>query len=374
MQYTVSAVGDRRTMNDFLGLPLSIYHHNDQWVAPIVSEVRRILNAARNPYFKEASIDLLMCYADGRPVARMALVANRKHWEMFDEKPAFFGFFECVNDRAAARSLFEHAAAIARARGAQTLEGPFNPNHYSELGMQMDHFDTPPAFFQPFNPEYYPYLMDEAGFQESKTIHTRKNSHVSEYILRRYGVVSSPVSGGPYTIRSFHMNDFDAELERVRVVCNDAFSSNWHFLPLSRSEYSFSAEFLNLVTRPGLVTIVEHEGEPVGVLECVLDVNPLLKKFNGRVGPIKLCRYQYEKNKIRSLIVFAVGIKKAYQGTRVYKLLLDSLCAQAVSCDSVETTWMSDDNLLALRAANHLGLERDKEFVIFRKNVNGQSS
>ena len=57
-------------------------------------------------------------------------------------------------------------------------------------------------------------------------------------------------------------------------------------------------------------------------------------------------------------------------------LVTTILCthAQAASYDSVETTWMSEDNLLALRAASHLGLERDKEFAIFRKNVNGQSS
>jgi hypothetical protein len=374
MQYTVAAVGSRRTMNDFLRLPSSIYQRDEQWVAPIRSEVRRILNEAGNPYFRDASLDMLVCYADGRPVARTAIVINREHWEMFDERPAFFGFFESINDCTAVRCLFEHAAAIARARGAQALEGPFNPNHYSELGMQVNYFDTPPAFFQPFNPEYYPGLMAEAGFHASKTLHTRKNARVREYILGRYGVIPPPIASGPFTIRSFHMNDFDAELERVRVVCNDAFASNWHFLPLSRSEYLFSAEFLNLVTRPELITIVEHEGEPVGVLECVLDVKPLLKKFNGRVGPMKFIRYQHEKKNIRSIIIFAVGIKRAYQGTRVFKLLLDSLCAQAIAYDSVETTWMTDENQLALGAAKRLGLERDKEFVILRKTLNGQAS
>lgn len=374
MQYTVSTVGDRRTMNDFLRLPLSIYEHDARWVAPISSEVHRTLDVTKNPYFRDASLDLLVCYADGRPVARTALVANRKHWKKFEERPAFFGFLESVNDSEAVRCLFERATAIARDRGAQFLEGPFNPNHYSELGLQVNRFDTPPAFFQSFNPEYYPGLLDDAGFRVSKTIHTRKNTRVREYILRRYGSVPQPVNSGPYTIRSFRMDDFEAELDRVREVFNDAFASNWHFLPLTKSEYLFSAQFLNLVTRPELITIAEHEGEPVGVLECVLDVNPLLKKLNGRVGPIKYLRYQYERKHVRSLIVFAVGIKRAHQGTRVYKLLLDSLCAQAVAYDSLETTWISDDNPLALRAASHLGLERDKEFVIFRKNVNGQSS
>jgi hypothetical protein len=374
VQYAVTTVRNRRTLNDFLRLPFTLYRGDERWIAPLASEVSRTLDAARNPYFGDASLDLLVCYADGRPVARTALVANRKHWEKFGERAAFFGFFESVNDRVAVRSLFELAEVVALARGAQYLEGPFNPNHYSELGLQVSRFGTPPAFFQPYNPEYYAGLLDAAGFRSTKTIHTRKNTHIREYIRQRYGTVSQPASSGTYSVRSFRMDHFEADLERVREVFNDAFSSNWHFLPLTSAEYVFSAKFLNLVTRPELITLVEHEGRPVGVLECVLDINPLLKRLNGSIGPMKYLRYLYDKNDVRSLIIYAVGIKRAYQGTRVYKLLLDSLCAQANAYDSLETTWMSEDNHLALRAADHLGLERDKEFAIYQRDLHPQHS
>ena len=224
--------------------------------------------------------------------------------------------------------------------------------------------------------EYKPQvsLLDAAGFRSGKTIHTRKNTHIREYILQRYGTVPQPVNSGAYSVRSFRIDDFEAELERVREIFNDAFSSNWHFLPLTSAEYVFSAKFLNLVTRPELITFVEHEGKPVGVLECVLDINPLLKRLRGSIGPIKYFRYLHDKKDVRSLIIYAVGIKKAFQGTRVYKLLLDSLCAQATAYDSLETTWMSEDNLLALRAAEHLGLERDKEFTIYQRDLHPQQS
>lgn len=369
MEYTVKTVGDRRTMNDFLRLPFDIYRHDPNWVAPITSEVRRTLDAVRNPYFAETSLDLLVGYADGWPVARTALVVNPKHWQKFGEKVAFFGFFESVSDSKAVRCLFRAAEEICRARGVRFLEGPFNPNHYSELGLQVSRFGTGPAFFQSYNPEHYPQLLEAEGFSACKTVHTRKNARIREYVLQRYGVVTGQSSSGEYTVRSFRVNDFEADLERIREVFNDAFSSNWHFLPLTLKEYLFSAKFLNLVTFPELITIVEHAGEPVGVLECVLDINPLLRRLNGRVGPIKYLRYLHARKGIHSLIIYAVGIKKAYQGTRVYKLLLDALCSQVIDYDTLETTWVSEDNLLALRAAGHLGLERDKEFAIYRKTV-----
>jgi len=371
MHYTVRTVCDRRTMKDFLRLPSEIYRGDPFWVQPITSEVQRILDGERNPYFTEASVRLYVCYAGDRPVVRTAIILNPSHWEKFGERAAFFGFFEGMNDSEAVRCLFHEAEEVIKNLGVTSLEGPFNPNHYSELGVQIDRFGTPPTFFQAYNPPFYPALLDAAGFCRIKTLHTRKNEHIREFVLDRYGNDFAACGSAGYTVRSFKMNDFEADLERIREVFNDAFSSNWHFLPLTREEYLFSAKFLNLVTFPELITIVELKGEPVGVLECVLDINPLMKRLNGKVGPIKFLNFLRARKRIRNLIIYAVAIKKAFQGTRVYKLLLDSMCSLALDYDTLETTWMSDENLLALRAAEHLGLQRDKEFSIYRKVLDG---
>jgi hypothetical protein len=354
-------------MRDFLRLPTEIYHGDPSWVPPLSSEVRRTLDEERNPYFTKASVRLYVCYADDRPVARTAIVLNPEHWEKFGERVAFFGFFESMNDSEAVHFLFNEVEEAAENRGVTLLEGPFNPNHYSELGIQVDRFGTPPAFFQTYNPPFYPALLEAAGFCRIKTLHTRKNEHIREFVQEHYGNDFATCGSAGYTVRSFNMNDFEAELERIREVFNDAFYSNWHFLPLTREEYLFSAKFLNLVTFPELITIVELEGEPVGVLECVLDINPLLKRLSGKAGPIKYLNFLRARKQIRNLIIYAVGIKKAFQGTRVYKLLLDSMCSLALDYDTLETTWMSDENLLASRAAEHLGLQRYKEFSIYGK-------
>jgi hypothetical protein len=187
--------------------------------------------------------------------------------------------------------------------------------------------------------------------------------------MQRYGEGVPRDHSGDYTLRPFNNRDFEGELERIREVFNDAFSENWHFLPLGREEYLFAAKYMNLVTTPDLVFLVEHRGSPVGVLECVPDINPLLKRLNGRIGPVKYLRYQRGRRKLQTLLIYAVGIKKAYQGTRVYKMLLDALIHVAGRYQILETTWMSPGNFLALRAAGHVGLEYDKEFVIYRKEI-----
>ena len=66
-------------MLDFLRLPYQIYKDDPHWVAPLSSEVRRVLDPRRNPYFEEASLELFVCYEGTVPVARAAVVINPRH-------------------------------------------------------------------------------------------------------------------------------------------------------------------------------------------------------------------------------------------------------------------------------------------------------
>lgn len=371
MTYSVSDVNHSRQFEDFLNLPFIIYRRDRNWVPPITSEVRRVLDDRLNPHFTNAQLKLFVCYKDGIAVSRIAVVINRLHHQRFGINSAFFGFFESIDDSDAVRVLIDEAESFCHSRGIVLLEGPFNPNHYSELGLQVTEFGTSPTFFQPYNPDYYRKLLEEAGFYISARLHTRKNESVREYILHRHRTINNAPKG--YTVRSLSMRNIEAELERLREVNNDAFSSNWHFLSLSKEEYTFSAKFLSAVTYPNLIRIVEHHGRPVGVLHCVLDINPLLKRMGGKLSLINYLKFIRDKKKIRKLIIYSVAIKKAYQRTIVYPLLLNAVCEIVLKhkFQILETTWMSEENISAIRVSEHLGLKPDKQFAIYEKSVKG---
>ena len=369
MSYRVETISNSRGMEDFIRLPFEIYRDDPNWVAPLNSEVRRILDQKRNPYFKQARLQLFICYKNNEVVARTSLVINPDHWEKFGKKPAFFGFFEPKQDKEAVHHLFNDVENYCQKAGAEYIEGPFNPNHYSELGLQIDRFDTKSVFFETYNPKYYSELLEEVGFKTVYQIHTRRNSDVANYVRQRYGEITSLSNNSEFDVRNFNPNDLKNELERIREVYNDAFSNNWHFLPVSRDEYLFSAKFLKLVTFPKLITIVEHHGKPVGVLQCVLDINPLLLPLRGKVGPIKYLKFMNGRKAIKDLVIYAIGIKKEYQRTQVFKLLLNSMCLIAQNYQALTTTWMSEDNLPAVRASEYLGLKPYKNFVIYGKSI-----
>lgn len=373
MSYSAERLSSPRQMKDFLRLPFQVYLHDKRWVAPINSEVCRTLDKQKNPYFAQAELELFVCYKDHAIACRTAIITNRLHQKTFGEKSSFFGFFESINDTEAVSRLFDEAEKYCAGKGIDSLEGPFNPNHYSELGLQVSHYGAPPAFFQPYNPGYYPNLLRAAGFRPSAVLQTMKNENIREYLRECYGTCPSPADADGYRVRSLSLNDLENELERIREVNNDAFSSNWHFLPLSREEYLFSAKFLKFVTRPELIKIVEHQGRPVGILHCVLDINPLLRKMRGRTDPVSRLRFLFGRRKIRTLIIFSVGIKKAYRHTPAYRLLFQEFRRTAQKYEVVMTTWLSKENAAVMGAAGHLGLKPDRQFAIYKKYLSRES-
>ncbi len=368
MQYAVVTVATRRQLKNFLALPERVYRGDPHWIAPLRPLVRHALDPRKNPYFAHASLRLFLCYRQGIASGRLAVVIDREQEKREGARIAFFGFFEALEDAEIARRLFGEAERYARAEGAVALEGPYNPNHYSEVGLQASHFEADPVFFQPHNPPYYAGLLAEAGYGVSMKLHTRCNPDLRAWLCGRGDGGSSPPREG-YTIRSFDMRHMERDLEAVRSVFNDAFAGNWRFVPVSREEYLFASSSLRLVTAPDLVKIVEYRGVPVGVLQCVLDVNPILKRLKGRIRLTELLLYPIRKRSIDRVIVFAVGIRKAHRCSAVIRMLHEAFAEIAHRYRAAEATWMYDDNRIAIREAEHSGMKKEKEYLIFRKEL-----
>ncbi len=373
MSYRVHIVRDGSALCDFLDLPERVYHNDPFWVAPLRSEVVRTLDARKNPYFRGGDVQKFVCYHGAQPVARAVSVVNPKHWAKFGEKAAFFGFFECMDDPRAAMALFEEIGSYCRQKGADSLEGPFNPNHYSELGLLVRNYSMP-VFFETYNPPYYAALLESAGFRPIYHMHTRVSADARSFMNAKPAKSMDKLLAGGYTVRNLRLLHVKADLERIREVYNDAFAGNWHFLPVSAAEYAFVSKGLFWVTKPGLICIVEHKGEPVGVVQFMFNVNPLLAPMRGRITPWSMLKFLWQRRQVREIVLYAVGIKKAYQKSKVLSLLYEAMHRIVQKYPTAYCTWTTDDNIAAIKAAESVGLEPYKWFTIFGKRLNDKES
>ena len=369
MSFSVKEITETVGMNDFLSIPSEIYRNDPNWVAPQLSEIMRILNPSLNPYFKNASLRIYVCYADGKPVCRSIMVINPLHWSKWKKKPAFFGFFESIDDSNAVKYLFDKIEADSREAGAEYLEGPFNPNHYSELGILIDNFNSVPAFFETYNPPYYPQLLNNAGFSELSILHTRHNNNIAATLSKNIRIADLPDENNGYTIRKFNIFRIHRDLEIMREINNEAFENNWYFLPLSREEYKFSAKFLFFVTIPGLILIVEYKGKPAGTIQCVLNFNRLIKPYEGRMKWWNLPGFLLKRKKLKELIIFTVGVKNEFRHSPVLAMIVKSTLKIFQNYSTLSTTWVSDQNKGVNHFSELLGMKPYKHFAIYSKHL-----
>jgi len=368
MSYRVVRVSTPDELKDFINLPFAIYKNDKNWVAPIKSELAKVLDTNKNPYFKFATLDLFNCYSEDKIISRISLSVNKNYCKKSRSNTAFFGFFESFKDPQAVQALFKVLFEFCLQRNIQRIEGPFNPNLYSEIGLLSNNFDLPPSFFQTYNPEYYHSLLKKNGFKLLEILHTRSNDSSDRFLNKNFPEPLQ-LEMDNYKVRSFDEKNKEEDLEILRDIFNDAFAENWHFTSVSREEYTFASKHLRLVTPPGLLQFVEYKGEPVAAVHFVLDINPLLKKFNGKKGIINYIRFLFKRKNIDKAIIFAVGVKKNFRNSRVIHLLFNVAVKVARKFKFLETTWMYDENKIIISLAEKLGLQRDKEFIIYFKNI-----
>jgi hypothetical protein len=368
MSFIVKEITIQEGIEDFLFIPSEIYRDDPNWIAPQHSELLRVLDPLKNPYFLNALLKIYVCFSDGKAVCRAVLVINHLYWSRWNKKAAFFGFFESINDSNAVRYLFEKMESDCRTEGAESLEGPFNPNHYSELGILVDNFNSAPVFFDTYNPSYYPSLLKETGFSESDLFHTRINADILTTLSNKYRTSHDTCLRGDITVRKFNILRLKRDLEILRNINNNAFESNRFFLPLSLKEYLFSAKYLFLVTSPALILIAEYKGQPVGAVQLVLNLNSLLKRYNGKIKWWNIPSILIKRRKLQELIIFSAGIIKEFRNKRVFALLLKSAIKIFRNYSSVSTTWIADENL-GINLGSLLEMRPGKHFAIISKQL-----
>src|SRR5664280_466280 len=314
MSFLVKEIITQDGLDDFLSVPQEIYRNDPNWIAPQQSEIRRVLDPVKNPYFLNASLKIYVCYFDGKPVCRSIMVINHLYYTKWNKKSAFF------------------------------------------------------VFFDTYNPSYYPELLKEVGFSQSNLFHTRINNDISAPLSKKYHTSHKDTFSKDITVRKFNIFRFRRDIAILRDINNDAFYNNKFFLPLSMKEYLFLAKYLFLVTRPELIMIAEYKGEPVGAAQFVINFNSLLKSYNGKIRLRHVPGLLWRRRNIKDLIIFTAGIKKEYRNKRVFALILRSAVKIFRKFSTIRTTWISDENL-GNSLASLLEMSTSKHFAIYSKRL-----
>jgi len=374
---SVETTEDRKAL---LSFPWTVYKDNPFWVPPIFSERMHFTDPEKNPFFQHAEAQFYMALRGEEIVGTIAVFTNHRHNEYQNENIAFFGFFEVLEDYEAAEQLFKTAEAWAIEKGHTALRGPAQWSTNDECGLLVDGFDDRPRILMTYNPSYYVEYIEKLGYKYARDLWAYQLG-VKEFMdiigERLDKLTTRILERKNITIRNLDMKKYAEEVNKVKLLYNNAWSQNWGFVPMTDPEFDQLADDLHDIIDPDLVFLAEKDGKTVGFSLTLPDLNePLHLAYPKPNTPewwtmAKLVWQWKIRRKVSWIRAFAMGVIPEYR-----KLGIDALfyfmTAQAAlkkGIKMVEMSWILDNNDLMNRPIIAMGGEVYKTYRYYEKDL-----
>ncbi|MFZ2095569.1 MAG: hypothetical protein WAV05_02915 [Anaerolineales bacterium] len=307
---------DRYRSQQFIDLPFKIYKNTTQWVPPLDSDNKLIFNQQRNPFYRHSHAAFFLAIsADGAAIGRLAMLNNQHYNDFNHERTAFFYLFECTHDFEAADGLFEAGFEWVTRQGLKKVIGPRGFSMLDGMGMLVHGFEHRPAFGIPYNPAYYPTLVESAGFIPQSNIVSGylstnmllpdKIHKVSELVKLRRGL-----SIARYKSRS----DLRHLVTKFKDLYNGMIEGTSGNIPITDDEAKSIADQLVWFANPRLIKVIMKDETPVGFLFAYPDISAAVQHTRGRIFPFGWIRLLTEMRRTEWVNINGAGILEDYRG------------------------------------------------------------
>jgi hypothetical protein len=313
---------------------------------------------------------ILLAHRGREIVGRIAGIIDHNYIEFHREKLGFFGFFESIPETKVAEALLSKIVGWLKEHGMEKMAGPMNPSTNDECGLLIEGLDSSPCLMMPYNPGYYPSLLEGFGLRKRMDLYAYLLEESSFFLDRLDRITERLNRKEPqFHVRPIDMRKFNEELKIVKEIYNQAWSKNWGFVPMTDEEINLTAKDLKPLVVSDLVLFAYWGKEPVGFSVAIPDYYVVLKHLNGKIGLLGALKFLYYSKKIRKIRVMLLGIKHAFQKKGVEGLLYVETFRNSIRKGYVraECSWILENNFLMQHGIEAMGGKRYKTYRIYEK-------
>ncbi|WP_338525314.1 hypothetical protein NUH87_06685 [Pseudomonas batumici] len=365
---SIQTVDSPKRLKQFIELPFRLYADDPLWIAPLRSDMKRLLSPRHNPFFREAEIEhFLAVDAQGQVQGRISVSIHAAYNERFGDEHVFFGFFEVAPDPAVSRALFEAVGNWARARGKSRLLGPYSYTSTQDAALLLENIDgRAPTLLQTYNPLWYADTLKQLGFELAFTFSTYGVT-AEQYRVRRKASRSDRVMpGSQFSVRTATRADLRDNLDEVRCLFNSAFAENYEVAPISAASFKFQIDSVKTFIDLEGIKLIELEGRAVAFFLILPDLNQILDKLKGSLGLFDLLKLGRYKRGVDGAVIALIGADPSVQGSGLGRLIGDEIGRYAEPrFGRLDTMWIDDRNPSSYVLARNLGMRRTKRYGVF---------
>lgn len=367
----IKRVFTRKDREIFLLLPRKFYVDNPAWVPPLLFDVRPQLDPARGDFFKHSAAEFYLAFRGNEPVGRIAALHNTRHLAAHADGAGFFGFFECEDNAATAAALLAAAEVWLRKRGLAVMRGPANFSIQDEAGVLLDGYEHAPMAGMGYTPPYYRGLIEAAGLFKAMDLLVCRIHRATwrDTELKRLCAIADRMAPG-VTVRALNMSDLPEEAGRMAMIFAEAWRENWGAQPITQPEFLKYASQYRLFIEPELILIAERDGEPLGMIVAIPNVNEIVQRIDGSIFPFGWWRLLRDRKRVTTLRIFMLGVRSSARRLGLPLLFLRryyELLGSSAHLQEMEFSWILENNLEMLALIDRLGGRRVQTLRLYEK-------
>lgn len=368
----ITEVRDRKQRKAFLDTARIIYRNDPNWVCPLDQDIEAVFDPKQNSFHAHGRITRwILCDDQNRLIGRVAAFID-DHKAGTPELPTGgMGFFECIDDPAAATLLFITAQNWLAERGMKAMIGPINFGENDSFWGLLSEGFTPPSFGMNYHHPYYQALFRQFGFE---TVYEQITNHLSadKPFPERFTKIARWVARKPgYTFEHLRASQLERFAREFREIYNDAWHDFAGFTPITLPVIRETFKKMKPILDEKLIWFAYVNGEPAAFVVVLPDANQIIKPLNGKLGWIEKLKFLYYRYKgtdrMRAVVM---GTKKSFRNHGLESVLFIKLKEYVLPLNKyreLELSWVGDfnDKMLAIHEAT--GAVFGKKHLTLRK-------
>ena len=371
MSITVKRVTSKEDLQKFITFPWKVYKNDPLWVPPLLPERRNQVDSEHSAFLKRGEADFFLAYQGDQLAGTICAAEDPPTNKKRGTKECVFGFLEYVKDYQVFTALIETAQEWGKKRGLDTLYGPWNLDYEDSYGVLIEGRDVPPAIMCGHSPVYYSEFMDRYGFQPARAqnVALRISLEETPQARRLFRLADRVRSQGKVTVREANFDRWSEEVDIVHMLLGKALahlndSIGWH-----REALEATLEPFKTIADPALILFADVEGETVGFLPGIPNLNEIFIDVNGLRHPWNYLQLLWlmKFKKPACLSAKSVLVLPEYWNTGVIVLLMDEFASRALErgYSWIDMSITSADNPTSVLTAEKIGAEIYKRWQVY---------
>ncbi|MBN9298421.1 MAG: hypothetical protein J0I41_15555 [Filimonas sp.] len=372
----VLEVNNGALVREFLKVNAEMNKDNVNYIRSLDNEVNDVFDKAKNKSFKYGEAKRWILQDDkGKTIGRIAAFTNEKYVNKGTEfKTGGVGFFDSVNDQAAANLLFDTAKAWLQSKGMEAMDGPINFGDRDKWwGLMVEGFEREPIYGMSFNPSYYEKLFETYGFQNyyNQYYYAMK---VDDPLPSRFPERHAKFASKPgYSAKHISIKDLEKHAADFAHVYNSAWAQHGEAKEITKEQVIKLFNKMKPIMDERLIWFTYYKEEPIAMWINIPDLNQYFKHFNGKLGLLQKLKLLWMKKtgqcKVFTGVAFGIVPKFQALGIDSYMIYEGGLLIQNKGWyDTYEMGWAGDWNPKMLNIYKSLGASQSRRMVTYRIN------